>query len=307
MERRNYMYAIKIPGYILFTTVLIMMIGATKVNAQLTGLQSIYFDNEYLANPAMAGLNKGLTLNMGYQQQWTSIPGGPKLQDLTADYQAGNNVGLGFMITGDQSGLINRTRIMGTYAYHLPVSQTGKLNFGLSFGLNNTYIDYSKVVGDQSDISVATFNNRSVYLDGDLGMSYTNNGFNIQAVVPNLGSIIFKTAGTNLNVDRSTFFAALSYQLPLSASNNDFSIEPKLVYRGIKGFQNIVDAGINLMLNEYRLSLSGMYNSNSSFTTGIGLNLIPIGFLFSYTSNTGELRAYANNTFEFGVKYELFQ
>jgi type IX secretion system PorP/SprF family membrane protein len=296
---------LRIISFIIFTAVL--TITCTKqASAQLTGLQSIYFGNEYLANPAMAGLNKGLNLNLGYQQQWTTISGSPKLQDFTADYNAGNRVGLGFIINNDQSGLISRTRIMGTYAYHLPVSETGKLNFGLSAGVNDTYIDYNRIVGDQSDVSVKLFNGRSVYVDGDLGISYTDKNLNIQASIPNLGSVLFNTAGTNLDVDRATFFTAVSYQMPLSTLNNDFTLAPKLVFRGIKGFQSIIDAGFNLMMNNYGFNVWSMYHTNKSFTSGVGVDLKPIGFLFSYTNNTGSLSAYANNTFELGIKYVLF-
>ena len=48
-----------------------MLIAAGSIqqaNAQLTGFHSAYFTNEYLNNPAMAGMEKGLDLNLGYQQ-----------------------------------------------------------------------------------------------------------------------------------------------------------------------------------------------------------------------------------------------
>src|ERR1700753_228065 len=151
---------IKVAACALFTTGL-MMVAPNKANAQLTGLQSQYFDNQYLANPAMAGLGQGFKINMGYQTQWTTIPGSPKLQDGSVDFNTGNNVGVGFVLTGDQTGLISRTRAMGTFAYHLPITETGKLSFGVSFGLNDTYIDYSKINGDPNDVQVSLFNQRS--------------------------------------------------------------------------------------------------------------------------------------------------
>jgi type IX secretion system PorP/SprF family membrane protein len=292
--------------YSILLAVLLVIAGTRQASAQLTGLQAMYFQNQYLANPAMAGLDTGLSLNMGYQRQWASIPGGPKLQDFTGDYGSGNKVGLGFMINSDESGLIYQTRIMGTYAYHLPVSDKGKLNFGLSFGVNDSYIDYSKILGNQADVAVQQFNQRRVYLDGDLGIAYTSNGLNVQAAVPNLGSLIFNTQAVNLSVDRSTFYTAASYRVPLSANSTAFTLEPKVAFRGIKGFQNIMDAGANLVMAEYNLSVSGIYHTNQSATVGIGFDLKPVGVLLSYTNNTGPLKSYANNTFEFGVKYALF-
>jgi len=300
MNRNSLKYITRFLGI-----VVLLFTGAPHAWAQLTGLQSMYFENQYLANPAMAGLNKGLNLNLGYQQQWTSLPGSPKLEDFTIDFNPGNKVGLGLIVNSDISGLINDTRIMGTYAYHLPVSETAKLNFGLSAGINDTYIDYGRISGDQGDASVALFNQRKAYFDGDLGIAYTSKGFNAQVAIPNLGSTIFNTQNTNIDVDRATFYTAVSYLIPLSGQNDSFSVEPKVAYRGIKGFQNIADAGFNLVMNDYHLNLTGIYHSNQSVTAGVGIDLQPVRLLFSYTNNTGPLHSDANNTFEFGIKYSF--
>jgi type IX secretion system PorP/SprF family membrane protein len=286
----------------IMVTILVMMIGK-QAKAQLTGFQSAYFANEYLNNPAMAGMEKGLNLNLGYQTQWTTIPGGPKLQNVTADYNSGNRVGLGLSINSDQAGLISRTRAMATYAYHLPLSENNKLNFGLSLGINDTYIDYSKIVGDQNDVEAAAFNARTAYIDGDFGMSYTAKALTLQAAVPNLKTIFFPDENQNLDVDRSTFFTAASYKL----AYNTLTIEPMVAFRGVKGFDNIFDGGFNLDFTNYNFSVSGLYHSNQTISTGIGLDLKTTELLFAYTNNTGPLRTYANNTFEFGLKLKLFR
>lgn len=291
---------------LLFTTILVIA-GTIKADAQLTGFHSAYFTNEYLSNPAMAGMEKGLDLNLGYQQQWGSIPGAPKLQNLTADYNSGNRVGLGVNVNSDQAGLISRTRVMATYAYHLPVSQTDKLNFGLSLGINDTYVDYSRVVGDQGDAQATAFNQRSVYVDGDFGIAYTGSRLTIQGTLPNLKSVFFASNDDNLDIDRSTFFTAASYKIPFSNQYSTFSLEPKVAFRGVKGFDNIFDAGFNFDMISSNLSFSGVYHSNQTVTGGFGLSLQTMDLLLAYTYNNGPLQAYANNTFEFGVKLKLFR
>lgn len=281
-------------------TIGLVVAASNTAKAQLTGLQSSYFDNQYLTNPAMAGFNKGVILNLGYQTQWTTIPGSPKLQDGSIDFNANDRVGIGFVLNADQTGLISRTRAMGTFAYHLPITETGKLHFGVSLGMNDTYIDYSKINGDQTDVSVAAFNQRRTYVDGDLGVAYTDGTLNLQAAVPNLGSVVFNTDGSNLNVDRATFFTAASYKFNLT--DGGMSIEPKAVFRGIKGFTNIVDAGANFAAPDYHFNIFAMYHTNQSATAGAGVDIDNVRVLFSYTNNTGSLRSYANNTFEFGLR-----
>ncbi|MBW4888968.1 PorP/SprF family type IX secretion system membrane protein [Mucilaginibacter sp. HMF5004] len=287
---------------------MVLILGIQQASAQLTGMQTMYYQNQYLANPAMAGMEQGLNINLGYQQQWTSVPGGPKLQNFTADYNSGNNVGLGLNVSGDNAGLINRTRVMGTYAYHLPLSdKDDKLSFGLSLGINDTYIDYTKVNGDQGDVAVQNFNQRSIYVDGDFGISYTGRKFTAQAALPNMKTLFFSNDNNNnLEVDRATFFTALSYKIHADNGISNYTLEPKIAYRGVKGFDNILDAGAQMTMNDYNINFGGMYHTNKSFTITFGVNLAAMDIMAAYSNNTGPLSVYANNTFEFGIKLKMF-
>src|SRR5690606_14004655 len=108
-----------------------------------------WFQNQYLANPAMAGIDTGLHLNAAYRRQWTGVEGAPKTAFFTADGLVGKRVGAGLSIFNDQAGLIDRTRIALSYAYHLPLGNRGqRLHFGLSLALNVQRLDYSHVDGD---------------------------------------------------------------------------------------------------------------------------------------------------------------
>jgi type IX secretion system PorP/SprF family membrane protein len=305
---RNQININKVKIQCMLCLVAVFSVYIQKANAQLSGMQTMYYQNQYLANPAMAGLELGLNLNLGYQQQWTSVPGGPKLQNFTADYNSGNRVGLGLNVNSDVAGLINRTRIMGTYAYHLPLNdKDDKLSFGLSLGINNTYIDYTKVNGDQGDASVQNYNQRNIYIDGDFGISYTSGKLNVQAAVPNLKSVFFNDdANSNLEVDRATFFSAISYKAHIDNGISNITLEPKVAFRGVKGFDNILDAGAMLTMNDYKLNFSGMYHTNKSFTVAFGVGLENMSLVGAYTNNTGPLSVYANNTFEFGIKLKMF-
>jgi len=136
-------------------------------------------------------------------------------------------------------------------------------------------------------------------------VAYTGYGLTVQAVIPNLGSTVFKSDGANLDVDRSTFYTAISYKFPSDRATNNFTFEPLLAFRGIKGYTNIADIGGNVMMNEYGMSISALYHSNQSFSTGIGFDLRPLRLTFSYTSNLSTLAYYADNTLEFGLKYNF--
>ena len=302
----------KVFSSVLAVCMAITLLSAIDAQAQLTNIQSIYFQNQYLANPALAGLENQLNLNMDYHQQWTSVPGSPRLTTFTADYNSGNKVGLGLNIYNDQAGLINRTRIMATYAYHITLSGKGdKLHFGVSLGFNDANINYGNVVGDIGDLAVAEFNKHGLYADGDLGIAYTSNKFNIQVAIPNLKRTFFKSALDDVDVEATNLYAALSYKIQLSNdySYSIFNLEPKVAYRSVTGFNSIFDAGFNLYRttfeNNYQLNLQGMYHSDNRVSMGLGADLANIGILFSYSYSTGQLSNYANNTFELGVNLKF--
>jgi len=274
-----------------------------KSLAQVNNFKSVYYQNQYLYNPAMAGLEKGLTLNFAYRQQFNSVPGSPKMQNLSADYGPGNNVGIGLIINNEKTGLISRTRIMGSYAYHLPVSENSKLHFGLSLGVNNTYLDYGAIIGDNGDQEAEIFNRRPLYIDGDIGIAYTNQNLTVQGAVPNLKTVFFKNNQNQDIVTNTTiFYTAVSYKIP---SESNLTLEPKVAYRGVRGFDHILDAGVKLDMPDYHLNLTGLYHTNKSITAAVGLDLSGIGLFLAFSSNNSSLNQSSNNNVELGLRLKL--
>jgi type IX secretion system PorP/SprF family membrane protein len=285
---------------------LLTILGTNTANAQLTEFQSMYFQNQYITNPAMAGFEKGLNFNIGYQRPWDQVPGNPVIMNATVDYNSGDRIGLGLKASSDKAGLINRTRILGTYAYHLPISgKDQKLNFGLSLGVNFANLNYDKIVGDQVDPALQNFNEGGT-LDGDFGISYTSQLLNIQAALPNLNSLLFeKDSYVKKYADIPIFYSAISYKIYLSNRENDFTIEPMFAYRGIKGYKDIIDVGARFNMPENHINLSVFYHSNEVFSTSLGVALDQLGFFLSYSNYVGNTGAYANNTFELGISYRF--
>ncbi|WP_448698291.1 PorP/SprF family type IX secretion system membrane protein [Mucilaginibacter sp. AW1-3] len=277
---------------------LAFVVCATNVKAQLNPLASQYYSNQYLFNPAMAGLNSGLNINLDYRKQAIGVDGSPSTQSGTVEYQM-NKVGLGLNLYNDFSGLIRTTRAVVTYAYHLPIGANNqKLNFGLSAGLLNQHLQTNNIVGDASDQTVANFNNKQNYLDGDFGISYTSNSLTIQGVLPNLHSV-FKDNNT---VDKSLYFASASYKL---GDPKDITFEPKAIFRGIKGAPGILDAGLNVGFNNNIFNIQGLYHSNNTATFGFGLNKASFAILAFYTTNTATINYNASGDVELGLKLNL--
>lgn len=266
--------------------------------AQLNPLGAQYYNNQYLANPAFAGATEGLKLNGVYRKLWTGIPGSPTTQNITADYGF-TKAGVGVNVNNETAGLFKDTRVLASYAYHIPLNKVGtRLSFGLSLGLLSQRVDRDDINGNPDDITVGERNGDRNYFDGDFGTAFTTGGLTLQAAVPNLKSF-FKKDDIKVS-DVVTFFSAASYRIDL---NNGMELEPKVTYRGVKGFDNLVDVGAQFALAEKKLMLMGIYHSNESATFGFGAD-IKRKYLLSgmYTTQTAPLGGHTNGSFEINLR-----
>jgi type IX secretion system PorP/SprF family membrane protein len=273
--------------------------------AQLNPLQSIYYQNPYLYNPSYAGMDEVLNINANFRKQWIDIPGSPMSTSLTIDRQVLDRVGLGLNIIDNQAGLIRQTRVMGTYAYHLPLSETQQLHFGLSFGLDDSRININKVIGDISDVEIAAYNVFKPYVDGDFGVAYTNGRLQVGAAIPNLKTVFFKTSDFSFDANRMTFMALAKYKISVVDDFDNFVLEPIGGFRLVKGYNAIADIGFNFFMSEYGIYLQSIYHTSRSLGLGVGLNRDNYMVNFSYNMETGAL---SNQTrgFELGIKVKVF-
>lgn len=280
-------------------------LAAPAVKAQLNPLSAQYYTNRYLINPAFAGAKAGLKINGAYRKLWSNVPGAPVTQNLTADYGF-NKVGIGLNVNNESAGLQRQTRVVGSYAYHLPLSAGGQqLHFGISVGFMNQRLENADIYGNPNDPMVGQYNDRKTYLDGDFGVAYTSNNLSLEASIPNLKSF-FKKDVIKL-ADIATFYSAASYKIQLSEGPEGIDLEPKVAYRGVKGFDNIWDAGAQAWIANQQIFLMGMYHSTENATFGLGMDFRK-KYLVSgmYTTQTSALSGYTNGSFELNLRLSLF-
>jgi type IX secretion system PorP/SprF family membrane protein len=285
---------------------LVMLIGMSAITEQLTAqldpFGAAYFQDQYLLNPAMSGLEKKLNVNLGYRKQWNSIPGGPVNQYVTADYGFNNKVGAGLNLYNDKAGVLFTTRAMGTYSYHVTINENRKVHLGLSAGIVNRRIDNSSLNGEPGDPLLAT--GSKTRFDADFGAAYTDKKLTVQAAFPNMVTFFGKTETDA--VDKPIFFAAASYKFSLTGAN-DVLLEPKLAFRAVKGYDNIIDAGANIFFGK-NLNVFGIYHTSKNSTFGAGLHLMnKLVITLVYTTATKDIKTYSGGHLEAGLAASLFQ
>ncbi|HEY0054966.1 MAG TPA: PorP/SprF family type IX secretion system membrane protein [Pedobacter sp.] len=292
----------------LFICITVLFLAANVSKAQLNPLSGIYFQNQYLANPAMAGKEKGLILNMGFKKQWSSMVGTPQTQAFTAEYGSDKKVAFGINIQTEEAGLIKRSRVMGTYSYLLPLDDGNrKLRLGLSMGVMNERLMTEQIDGEVNDVTVSRFNERPAYLDGDFGVAYTSDKLTIQGAIPNLKGFLGKD-DINGAVDRALFFTAVSYKFYFPEAFDGLGFEPRLGYRSVHGFNNIIDAGGDISVSNGAAHLTAIYHSSESATFGLGASIKSLGVITAnYTTATGALSGYTYGNFELGIRLHFLK
>lgn len=284
----------------------LMLMGAIASNhqsfGQLNPFGASYFQNQFLINPAMAGIDKNLKINLGYRREWNAIPDGPTNQYLTGEYGMSNKMNIGLNVNNDKAGVLRSTSVMAAYSYYVPLNEKDrKLHLGLSAGVVNRSLDNKTLNGDVDDMSLA--NAKGTHFDGGLGLAYSDSRLTVQGAFPNMVTYFGKNEKDV--VTRTTFFAAASYKIPLNKENT-VKLEPKVAYRGVKGFDNIIDVGANVSFSDY-LNFFGMYHTSKNVTLGAGLTVkSKLTLMAIYTTSPPTLNDYTSGNFEIGIGLSLW-
>jgi type IX secretion system PorP/SprF family membrane protein len=147
-------------------------------SAQQQPYYTQYILNNFILNPALAGIESYWDCKVSYRNQWVGLEGAPRTLYLTVhtplgktdydretpttipDLQAKNlgakqfwmeytappaHHGVGFTILDDKTGPLSRIAAYGSYAYHIPVGIKTTLSFGLSLGVQEVNVDYAGV------------------------------------------------------------------------------------------------------------------------------------------------------------------
>lgn len=283
---------------------LVLLIALT-VKGQRNAVPAQYYFNPYLSNAAMAGVDSSLNIMLSYNKQYDDMPGAPVVKLLSVDYLLGKRVGLGLNVANQKAGLLNKTRVALSYAYHLPLSASGQqLHFGISAAVENNSLPLGEVDGDLNDQTLLKYNERGAYMDGDFGLAYTGNNITLQVAVPTIRNYIVSEVYNS--VDRAVLFSSASYKINLGKEIN--SLEPRLGYTSVKGNTDIWDFGVNLKCADNLADIQAIYHSTKSYTVGLGVNIQShVQLLALYTSETKSLRTYTDGNLSLNLKVALFK
>lgn len=243
---------------------MLLLLSNVITYAQLSPMKSQYYQNPYLVNPAMAGDSGRPAVFLNYASQWAKIDGGPVLLSLSASTPINDKAAIGVNVISDKAGLLRRSQAMGTFAYKVMISDNHNVRFGVSLSWADDRLDRNDATSSGTvDPGFEGYNEKPAYMDGNFGVTYTNQKFQAQFSYMNLNHKVLREFST---VDYATFYSSLSYKIDLNSSGG--SVKPLVAFRGVNGHENMWDVAAELKLRQ--LMFYTMYHSNKSMSAGFG-------------------------------------
>ena len=283
---------------IIMFSVCILCLFSNKADAQINPLKSQYFANPFLFNPAKAGDGNTGNLATGISTQWDRVPGAPLIMSLTAEAPVSSRVGLGALVINDKAGVINRTVIMGTYSYKVPVSENSYLRFGLAAGYLSDYINLNDVVSRNinSDAAISNYNyQHENLLKAGFGAVFKIENLEIQSSWYKNNRLANQS---NRTVDRSGITSQMKYSF---GDPSGIVVSPMLGHRQIQGLRDYMDMGVNVAFLP-NLDCSFIYHTNKTMTGGISYEYDKVLRLNCfYNSETPQIRGLTGGTFEMSL------
>lgn len=289
-----------------------------------------YVFNNFLLNPAVAGIESYIDAKAAYRNQWTGLEGAPVTTYVTVhaplgrDFIAGDAAGLGsagdnpgsrsytqtymaaephhgigFTAVMDRTGPITQTNFNAAYAYHLGVTETLNVSVGVSAGLALVSLNTSKLILENPlDPAIANGNNNQLKPDVGVGIwAYSSNyflGVSVQQLLPQRLSFSDNSAYNQGKTVPHYFFTA-GYKLFLS---DDVSFLPSVLFKVVKPVPSSFDLNAKLSFQN-RFWIGGSYRSDDAFAAMAGFNinyLINVGYSYDFT--TSNLNRVSNGTHE---------
>jgi type IX secretion system PorP/SprF family membrane protein len=156
---------------------IICVTGVLHLHAQQRPYYTQYILNNFILNPAVAGIENYWDIKASHRHQWVGLDGAPVTTYLTLqgplkrsdyaretattvhpadenprgaaywqDYQSTDpHSGLGITFLSDKAGPLTRTAFSVSYAYHIPVGVRTSLSGGFSLGFQNMRLDATKL------------------------------------------------------------------------------------------------------------------------------------------------------------------
>lgn len=282
-------------------TLVLAVLGCAKLFAQQEVMVSQYMFNQLFLNPAYAGSHAYMSSSLLHRSQWLKVEGAPRTSMMAVDAPLMNGkMGAGFSIVHDQIGVSRDLDIAAHYAYHLRLSPTSKLAFGMRAGLSIysarlselNYWDTNDQVfqGDIANKPVGKFGFGLYWYDT---RSYV--GLAVPTIYAADKQIAMNATGVIGDYFTQHFYVNAGHVFTL---NESFDIKPSTMVRYTEAAPMEADVNCNVLYRE-RIWFGLGYRTGDAVVGMLEYQINPMLRIgYAYDMTTSQLRNYTNGSHE---------
>ncbi|HSR39228.1 MAG TPA: type IX secretion system membrane protein PorP/SprF [Phnomibacter sp.] len=297
-----------------------------------------YILNNYIINPAVAGIENYTDIKISHRHQWvglqdepvttyatihgsigkddtksnptTFLPEGenPRGRAYWEEYTSAKpHHGWGVSIINDRTGPLSRFSAYGTYAYHLGIGPRTSISGGISLGVINNSLNTSKLIFDNPvDPAVAasgTLNTLRPDINAGIWLYSANffAGISAQQIIDQ-GLEFSDNTLTTGNKTYPHLFGTFGYKF---YAGQTFSIIPSVVFRYVEPLPFGVDFNVKAQyLDRFWFGAGYRVEDGVSAMVGVNVsNIFNVGYAFDYT--TSRLQNFTKGTHEIVLGFML--
>ena len=285
------------------------------LNAQQIGMYGHYFYKPMVYNPAFTGMEDAPNVMFVSRSQWSDFKGAPQLNIATFDGKLTNKkAGLGVMLVSDRKGITNRIGGDVCYSYHLKLNDEMRLMFGLSIGVVDHTVDYSKaLVESPNDPTLFSDSQRKTVLNGNAGLAFIWKGLEAGFAVPQIiGNKINYVDTSNVRgyyTQARHYMGSLKYKFFISKEKG-ISIAPQGLVRFVPNTPFQYDGNVNFYWED-KFWVGATYKSDYAVGANAGVCInkqLYVGYSYDFIiGNIGKYSGMSHElmiNFKFGKKKE---
>ena len=274
-----------------------------------------YMNNNYVINPAVAGMYDYYQVNTTIRNQWVGMNEGPRTSVISVYGKKSKHVGLGGMLYNDVAGPTSRIGGSTSYTYALQLTEEIKLSLALQGGFTQFRIIKDLQTEHADDPLLAGGDVVRTLPDATFGLNLSGKKWYIGAAIPQLLSSelklmdddfakIYYTTSQNGKL-ASHIYVLGSYTHDVNPS---ISIEPSFFLKSVTGATTQIDFGIK---SEYKKIIWAgmnykMNNDLSSIAVLLGYNIndrFNIGYSYGMPSSAATNYYTGSHEFMLGVRF----
>jgi type IX secretion system PorP/SprF family membrane protein len=269
--------------------------------AQQDILMTHFMFDKLRINPAITGVDEGVSSSMIYRNQWDKVAGAPNTAIFNCEMNLNKNAvgGAGISFYHDAIGPIRQNRLLLNYSYPFQIGEVGVLHAGIGIGLLNFGLDPNWIPPTSTvDASLPTASSGN-NMDGNFGLYYKSfKGYYVGLSSAHLNKPTIHAS--NFTYERHYFLNAGHRLVNILGPKKDIEFQFLLMSDLIKHVgdinvrythANIFYAGLTVRTTNTYCMMAGFYP----------LKNITLGYSFDLNANS--ILSASNGTHEIVIRY----